>query len=68
MSEKQKWEDGLEAKIICPECGSPVLVVRTNSKNGGQFLGCPRWPECKHSEPIPESWKMRAQGQPELPI
>jgi ssDNA-binding Zn-finger/Zn-ribbon topoisomerase 1 len=61
-----KYEDGKEAMITCPECGSPKLVVRTNTANGGQFLGCPNWPNCKHTQSIPESWKMRATGQPEL--
>lgn len=61
-----KFADGTEAKITCPDCGSPILVVRTNNQNGGQFLGCPKWPECKHTQPIPEEWKMRAQGAREL--
>jgi ssDNA-binding Zn-finger/Zn-ribbon topoisomerase 1 len=52
---------------VCPECGS-VLMVRTNRKTDTQFLGCDRWPECKHTEPIPETLLMRLTGAPELPL
>ena len=38
----------------CPDCGRP-LVERTNRATGTPFLGCPRWPECKHTEPLPEA-------------
>ena len=33
----------------CPECGAP-LVVRVNSKDGSKFLGCSKYPKCKHIE------------------
>ena len=46
----------------CPLCSQP-LVERTNRQNGSTFLGCSRYPECKHTEPIPESVKLRRQGQ-----
>ena len=36
----------------CPKCGSN-LVVRTNKKSGNKFLGCPKFPKCKHAEPDP---------------
>ena len=50
----------------CPKCGQP-LVVRTNSNTGVDFLGCSRYPECKHSEPLPIDVEMRRQGAPGLP-
>jgi len=58
---------GEVSKIPCPNC-SPVtsLVIRENSKNGNLFLGCPNWPSCRHTQSIPEAWKMRAAGIQEL--
>ena len=50
----------------CPRCGHP-LVVRTNENIGVDFLGCGRYPECKHSEPLPIDVEMRRQGAPGLP-
>jgi ssDNA-binding Zn-finger/Zn-ribbon topoisomerase 1 len=38
---------------LCPECGRP-LAIRTNTKNHSQFLGCTGYPECSHTEAIPE--------------
>jgi len=49
----------------CPQCGA-ALVERTNRATNEPFLGCQRWPECKHTEPLPESVKLRRQGQREL--
>jgi ssDNA-binding Zn-finger/Zn-ribbon topoisomerase 1 len=52
----------------CPEC-SGTLVIRTNRKTGSEFLGCTGYPDrCTHSEPIPETLRMRLQGVPELPL
>ena len=37
----------------CPECEKGVLVKRTvrKGKNANKtFLGCSRYPECKHTE------------------
>ena len=45
----------------CPDCGRP-LVERTNRATGTSFLGCPRWPECKHTEPLPEALRLRRAG------
>ena len=63
--------DGQQMKRECPHCkdagrGSVFLVVRTNRQNRSQFLGCPNWPRCRYTEPIPESVKMRLMGQPML--
>jgi len=61
-----------EVSRTCPICreegrGSVKLIVRTNRDNGTQFLGCPNWPACTHSEPIPEHVKMEAAGAARLP-
>ena len=49
----------------CPRCGA-LLIERTNSETGEPFLGCTTWPECKHTEPLPESIKLRRAGQREM--
>lgn len=63
-STKPQFENNLETDIPCPHCVPVVnLRVKTNRANGNQFLGCPNWPECEYTRPIPEAWKMRAAGQ-----
>jgi len=42
------------------------LLVKMNRHTGAKFLGCPNWPECSHTQPVPQTWIMRALGQPEL--
>lgn len=55
----------------CPLCGGD-LVIRTNRTTGAEFLSCTRWdgtPEgCSHSEKVPESYRLRQLGYPELPL
>lgn len=56
----------------CPAClelGMPdiPLVERANKSSGGHFLGCSRWPDCAHTEEIPESVRMRRMGAETLP-
>lgn len=58
-------------EIPCPECaearrGRTILIVRTNRTSGHEFLGCPLWPECSHTQEIPEYVKMIQSGQPTL--
>lgn len=43
------------------------LVVRKNRETGGDFLGCSQWPECQHTEPLPESLRLRLAGAPCFP-
>jgi ssDNA-binding Zn-finger/Zn-ribbon topoisomerase 1 len=52
------------AKITkpCKRCGR-LLIERTNRETGESFLGCPSWPDCTYTEPLPESIKLRRQGQ-----
>lgn len=45
----------------CKRCGA-TLVIRVNHETGEEFFGCPRWPECKHTEPLPEAIKLRRAG------
>jgi ssDNA-binding Zn-finger/Zn-ribbon topoisomerase 1 len=64
---KPKFAENTESEILCPNCAQPPkLVVKTNRATGNQFLGCPNWPDCSHTRPIPEAWYMRASGQPDL--
>ena len=44
-----------DTKVECPECKKGTLVLRTarSGKNkGNQFLGCSRFPKCKHISPL----------------
>jgi len=71
-----KVEDGLDASteidwskitMPCPDCGLQ-MVVRRNRANGSRFMGCVGWPvDCRHTAPIPEYVKLRAQGAAVLP-
>lgn len=56
----------IEITKRCPECGGELLI-RTNRQTDSQFIGCTGWPECTHTEPLPESLKMRLAGHPVLP-
>ena len=55
-----------EIIVICPECGRD-LVERTNRQNGSTFLGCTGYPECQHTQGIPEYVKLRREGATTLP-
>jgi putative DNA topoisomerase len=57
---------GHRTKQACPECGA-VMVIRQNKTNKSFFLGCHRYPDCKHTEEIPESMKMELLGFKRLP-
>ncbi len=41
--------DGSEP--TCPQCGS-LLVKRKNRRTGETFLACPRYPQCRHTQPL----------------
>lgn len=49
----------------CPDCGAG-LIIRENRENGSQFIGCMSWPNCTHTEAIPETLRMRLMGAPTL--
>jgi ssDNA-binding Zn-finger/Zn-ribbon topoisomerase 1 len=62
-----KFMDNMETDIVCPECEEEsFMLVKTNRKNGHQFLGCANYPQCTYARGIPEEWIMRANGQPDL--
>ncbi len=61
-----KLPDGKRLMVVCPDCDAPNLIVRTNRANDSQFLGCPNWPACKHTQAITQEIQMRLQGQPSL--
>ena len=64
---KMDLDDRMEVEISCPKCSHDTkLIVRTNKANGNQFLGCPNFPECNHSQPIPEYLYMKRAGQASL--
>jgi ssDNA-binding Zn-finger/Zn-ribbon topoisomerase 1 len=54
----------------CPLCGRG-MVVRTNRETGTDFLGCTGWggdDGCRHTERVPESYRLRQEGHAELPL
>jgi ssDNA-binding Zn-finger/Zn-ribbon topoisomerase 1 len=59
------FENNQPTALRCPECNVPLLI-KTNRHNHTQFLGCPNYPRCRYTQPIPEAWIMRRRGQPEL--
>ncbi|MBN1815340.1 MAG: topoisomerase DNA-binding C4 zinc finger domain-containing protein [Anaerolineae bacterium] len=63
-----KLQENAEVEVYCPHCVPPVrLVVKTNTRNGSQFLGCPNWPDCTYTRPLTEDLVMIAQGAVRLP-
>lgn len=52
---------------VCSECGSD-MVIRTNRATGEKFLGCERYPDCTHTEPLPVDQQLRAAGAEMLPV
>ena len=57
-----------EPQIVksCPQCGAD-LVVRENHDDRSHFLGCSKWPACKHTEALTAYQEMRSAGADELP-
>lgn len=45
----------------CRRCGA-LLEIKRNRETNEEFLGCARWPECTHTEKLPETIKLRRQG------
>jgi len=50
----------------CPKCGAG-LTLRRRKKDGKEFFGCERYPECKHTEPLPAYAEMKKRNAPVLP-
>lgn len=48
-------QDGAER--LCPKCGVSMVVrtVKQGDKAGQQFLGCPNYPKCRETSPLPEN-------------
>jgi len=40
------------SEVPCPKCGE-MMIVRTGRY--GKFLACPKYPECKSTQPLPEN-------------
>ncbi len=63
----KEMKPGDESPIGCPKCGiAHKLIVRTNRHTGDLFLGCCNWPNCHFTQNVPDSVRMRMEGQPEL--
>ncbi|MEW6354811.1 MAG: type I DNA topoisomerase [Planctomycetota bacterium] len=62
LPEDMKKEGGQETQtprkkpevtdVECSECGAP-MVIRDGRR--GRFLGCSKYPKCKHTQPLPAS-------------
>ena len=52
--EKKKLEEPTDK--ICPKCGSNLVIKLGRF---GKFYACPKFPECKHTEPIINSTKVK---------
>lgn len=54
-------------KIVkaCPKCGA-LLTIKRNRETGEEYIGCTSFPSCNHTEPLPESIKLRRQGQEDM--
>lgn len=46
----------------CPRCGQ-LLEIKRNRSTQEEFLGCSAWPQCTYTEPLPETIKLKRQGQ-----
>jgi ssDNA-binding Zn-finger/Zn-ribbon topoisomerase 1 len=52
--------------LKCPDCETGEQIIRQNSGSGHYFIACTAWPECKWTAELPESLRMRLEGQPGL--
>lgn len=58
---KPEFQNNKPVDLRCPKCSADTrLLIKTNRHTGGQFLGCPNWPECDYTREIPESMKRMA--------
>jgi DNA topoisomerase-1 len=48
---------------LCPECGAP-MVIKTGRY--GEFMACTRYPQCKHTQPVPLGVKCPKCGTGDL--
>ena len=58
-------------QTACPNCGpAHLLIIRHNRTTGKPFLGCPTWPQCHYTDPLPTALTMEALSRhiaPHLP-
>ncbi len=51
-----------EVEQPCPECGEGTLKVKRRGARA--FLGCDRYPKCKHTQPLPEGVRLERKVMP----
>ncbi len=51
-----------KSEVACPDCGA-MMLYKKNKEAGTYFLGCGRYPACKHTMEIPEKTKRQLLGQ-----
>jgi ssDNA-binding Zn-finger/Zn-ribbon topoisomerase 1 len=69
MANTTNIPEGTEVAMYCQNTNHHAvkMQVKTNTKTGYQFLGCPLYPTCKFTMDIPESIRMDFEGHPKLP-
>ncbi|MCY1459614.1 Topoisomerase DNA binding C4 zinc finger [compost metagenome] len=40
---------------LCPRCQQGTLVVRSRRSDGNRFLGCSRFPACRHTSNLAQA-------------
>ena len=57
LDDMERGRETLRARIVlttdipCPKCGT-LLVEKWGSN--GKFIACPKYPECRHAQPLPD--------------
>jgi DNA topoisomerase I len=57
LDDMERGREALRARIVlttdipCPKCGT-LLVEKWGSN--GKFVACPKYPECRHAQPLPD--------------
>jgi ssDNA-binding Zn-finger/Zn-ribbon topoisomerase 1 len=61
---KQAQAAGEKLDRECPKCGEGELVIKTG--RFGAFIGCSKYPKCRHTESLPTGVKCPQCGEGEL--
>lgn len=59
---EEKKEEDEKTDVICAKCGAPMVIKRGRF---GKFLGCSKYPECKHIENLNKDGSIKTKEQEE---
>ncbi len=68
LDEMERERETLRARIVttteipCPKCGT-LLVEKWGSN--GKFVACPKYPECRHAQPLPDEVQLIEEPCPD---